>query len=110
MRVERRLKNLGISPAQLADLPPVFADMTMVNRVVEPPPSEKKLYISSLFMAAAELNGMPAAFALLPQNKRTAYRAHLKQHCAEWWDVDALWAGWPNMLAQLKIADPKVWY
>ena len=111
VRVERRLRNPKVDLHGLPSLANPYADMNMVKRVVEPPQTDtKQPYIWSLFMDAAATIGLPAALARLPVKKRTAYRKHLAKHLQPWWDAEASWAGWPTMLAELKIANANAWY
>jgi hypothetical protein len=68
-----------------------------------PPVSEKKPYMWSLFTDSVSVRGLPAALALLPSEKRTAYRKHLKLFEHELWTPDEIWAKWPACLAEYKL-------
>ncbi|MCH8685868.1 hypothetical protein [Pedomonas mirosovicensis] len=109
VRIERRLKGKHWPLKQLCNLPNPFASLNMIARHVGPPEGEHKPYIWELFLRAAEHTGLPAALALLPAEKRTLYRKHLNGQALGWWDVEAIWANWPPMLDELKIASPKAW-
>jgi hypothetical protein len=111
MRVERRLKAPPIkSLLELPQLPNPFASMQLVS-MPDAPPSEqvKVLYVWDLFRRAADLQGFTAALALLPVEKRTLYRKHLDDYKQPRWNPTAIWANWPKMLDELKIAWPAAW-
>jgi hypothetical protein len=111
MRIERRIKTLPIEKlTELPSLPNPFLGMNLVS-MPEAPPSEqtKMLYVWKLFHRAADAQGLTAALALLPEEKRTLYRKHLNAHVQPWWNPKAIWANWPNMLDELKIASPTAW-
>lgn len=59
------------------------------------------LFVWELFKCAVQDNGLPAALALLPLERRTLYRKHFKAHNQPWWQPDAIWAKWPGMLEEL---------
>lgn len=110
VRVERRVRHLAMSFAQLPDLQNPFGSMAMVKRTIDPPPGEaKQPYVWPFFMAMAEKAGLSAALAMLPEKKRGRYRKHLKLHMHAWWHPTAFWTGWSSMLADLKISDAKAW-
>jgi hypothetical protein len=109
IRVERRLINPGIAVTALPELLCAFSGIDMVQRHIGPPITEQKPYIWHLFQNASEHMGMEAALGLLRVDKRKAYRKHLKANLVDWWDEDAIWAGWPKMLSDLKIANPYAW-
>jgi hypothetical protein len=110
IRMERRMRWLHLPLKDLPTLANPFSDMAMVERNMQPPLSEPKEYIWQLFLNAAEHMGLTAALALLPIEKRTAYRKHMKSHGLTWWDVDAIWEGWKPMLSDLKIAQANAWF
>lgn len=107
VRVERRLKTPTISSLnQLPTMANPFAAVSMVYIPTEPPDAlKKKTYIWTLFQAAVEARGLPAALALLPEERRTAVRKHLAKHKQSWWAPDQIWSQWPKMLIDLGIAD-----
>ncbi len=109
VRVERRLIGSKLPLKQLATLPNPFASIALVERHPNPPPLEKKPYIWQLFLNAAEHTSLPTALDLLQSDKRTMYRAHLKDQKMPWWDIDAIWLQWPAVLDELKIASTKHW-
>ena len=111
MRIERRIKAPPITMLKdLVHLPNPFTAMNMVSMPISPPPeSQKFLFIWDLFRKAAEANGLTAALALLPEERRTLYRKHLAANIQPWWNPDAIWANWPAMLDELKIGSPGSW-
>jgi hypothetical protein len=109
VRVERRLKNQQMPLMDLPSLSNPFASLTLVARHPLKPPKEANEYVWRLFLNAAEHMTLPAALDLLPVEKRTAYRAHLKTQAMKWWNVDAIWGHWPAMLHELGIASPSSW-
>ena len=111
MRVERRIVMPGMHRLwQLPDFLNPFAAMQMVGMPKAPPEEQKtKAYVWDLFRRAVEVEGCAGALALLPEEKRTLYRAHLKAHTKSWWDPQAIWQKWPTMLAALKIAESDDW-
>jgi hypothetical protein len=62
-------------------------------------------------MDSVKVRGLNAALAMLPdtEERRTKYRKHLNAHTQPWWKPDAIWAQWPAMLDELKIASAKAW-
>jgi hypothetical protein len=96
----------------------------VLSRVHQPPPRSSfrrllgrslsahrsdRLYVWQLFKRAADVEGLMGALALLPEEKRTLYRKHLDANKQPWWNPDAIWANWPKMLDELKIASPAAW-
>lgn len=59
-----------------------------------PPPGEKE-WRWSMFEDSVKARGLENALALLPTDRRTEYRAYLKQHPKPWWNPEAIWANWP---------------
>lgn len=110
VRVERRLRNP--SPYKLTELGKLanpFADMAMTT-MPGPPPDEvqnNKVRMWSMFEDSVKARGVRAALALVPPDRRTKYRAYLKQHPQPWWNPDAIWANWPEVLVQLNIPSTK---
>lgn len=99
IRIERRLRNPGLLVSGLASLDNVFAGISMVEVLVDPSNGEKaKPYIWSLFLCAVEQRGLVAALGLLPPDKRTMYRAHYATHTHSWWNPEAIWKQWTDML------------
>jgi hypothetical protein len=110
IRIERRFKVPPVT--KLPELPQMlnpFSEMKMIS-MPGPPPKEAKPYIWHLFRHAVEVQGLQAALALLPEEKRTLYRKHLAAHTQPWWNPDAIWANWPTMLNELEIASAKAWF
>jgi len=111
MRVERRIKAPPIEKlTELAKLPNPFSAMCLTSMPKAPPAESKTmLYVWDLFKQAVQVQGLTAALALLPQERRTLYRKHLADHKQPWWNPDAIWQGWPIMLDELKIGSPTAW-
>ena len=110
VRIERRLKTPQLSLKELDDLPNPFKGMNMVSMPEAPPSEQKKmLYVWNLLWRAADAQGLPAALALVPEEKRTLYRKHLKDYTEPWWEPLGIWQKWKPMLDELKIASPKAW-
>ena len=108
-RVERRLKNPGCnSLTKLAGLENPFKGIVLTVKVPDPPPGGPE-YVWPLFCDSVSVRGLDLALLLLPKHKRTAYRKQFKKAAPEWWDPDAIWANWPKMLEELKIASPTAW-
>jgi hypothetical protein len=112
IRIERRIKSPPISKlTDLPILPNPFSSMMMVSLPKAPPSEQSKmLYVWDLFRRAADAQGLTAALALLPVEKRTLYRKHLDAHKQPWWDPEAIWSNWPVMLDELKLASFKSWF
>lgn len=109
IRVERRLRNPGITVQGMHSLPWPFEGLHVVKRMSGPPAGELKGYIWRLFVGTAENSGIAAALAILPTKKRSMYRKHCNEHNIPLWDADAIWGNWTKTLADLEIADPKAW-
>ena len=105
VRVERRIRQPAANTlSKLPEFPNPFAGMSFVGMPGPPPEGQKSMhYVWDLFKCAVEVEGLSAALALLPEEKRTLYRAHLKAHANSWWDPAAIWQKWPTMLEKLKI-------
>lgn len=97
--------------AKLGTLPNPFASLQLVTAQTAPPPKEGKPdYVWELFLDSVTARGCPSALKLLPEAKRTAYRKWLLKHPTPWWDPDAIWAKWPAVLDELKIAVAEKWW
>ena len=109
-RIERRLRNTTLTLPDLPGMPNPFKGMSLVG-MPEAPPSEqtKMVYVWHLFRRAADTHLLATTLALLPPEKKTLYRKHLKAHEKSWWDPKAIWAHWPAMLDELKIASATAW-
>jgi hypothetical protein len=109
VRIERRLRNLkNMKVSGLPSLPNPFSAMQMTLNLPGPPPDGKD-WEWSIFEDSVKIRGLNAALALLPEERRTKYRKHLAAHPQPWWNPDAIWAQWPAMLDELKIASAKAW-
>jgi hypothetical protein len=58
-----------------------------------------------MFLDSVAMRGPTAALALLPEERRTRYRKHLKAQPHPAWQPDAIWKGWPAMLSDLSLID-----
>lgn len=105
VRIERRLKNLGLKLNELPSLDNPFAKMTLTESM-PPAPSNGKGWEWLMFTDSVKVRGLTAALALLPTKRRTAYRDHLKKHQKIWWKPTESWNYWEQMIEELRIADP----
>ena len=106
LRIERRLRKLGISLSQLLSLENPFKALTMGKQVSIPPDCFKKnVWFWEFFLVSARTEGVTTALGKLPPEYRTAVRKHLKAHEWEWWDPIGIWSGWAPMLKKLRILD-----
>ncbi len=107
IRVERRLrKPKEAKLAELATMQNPFASLVMTENIPGPPAGEKD-WQWSMFQDSVNVRGLACALALLPSDRRTKYRQHLKKHQQPWWHPKAIWDNWPGMLESLKLDDPK---
>ena len=106
VRIQRRLRNPSPNLlSSLHKLPNPFKAAKLL-KMPGPPASEKKSYMWSMFTDSVSVRGLPAALKILPAERRTAYRKHLK-HCEhELWTPDQIWAKWPACLAEYKLDQP----
>jgi hypothetical protein len=109
VRIERRLANLKQQKvSSLPSLSNPFTAMQITLNLPGPPP-DGKAWEWSMFADSVKVRGLCAALALLPEERRTKYRKHLAAHPQPWWNPDAIWAQWPAMLDELKIATAETW-
>jgi hypothetical protein len=78
VRVERTLRNLNMTIADLHQLTNPFAKMVLTVQTPEPPQWEKPK-VWSMFEDSVHVRGLTAALALLPEQRRSKYRKYLKQ-------------------------------
>lgn len=105
VRVERRLRNPAVNKlSDLGKLPNPFAGMTLAHNMPGPPAGKNEDKRWSQFEDSVNVRGVRAALALLDEDRRTRYRLHLKQHTLPWWNPEAIWAKWPAVVEDLKIA------
>ena len=109
VRIECRKRYLQMSLSSLHKLACPFEKFLPVKAYPSCPRFEKKRYLWQFFKDSVAQRGAPAALALLPQAKRTKYRAYLKQNAIRQWDLEAIWSEWPKVLNDLEIADPHAW-
>jgi hypothetical protein len=110
MRVERILRNPKI--AMLKDLDQFenpFGSMVMTVPVPEPPPGEKP-NVWAAFEDSIKVRGLTGALALLPEERRTRYRKHLKTQPHPMWDPDTIWSHWPGLLKDLCLINPSKYH
>ena len=110
-RVERRLRPQGLKVTTLPTISNPFAGITLPSTSIPPPPDEPetKTYLWLMFQDSVKVRGVSGALNLLPEGKRTTYRAWLKQHLKPWWDPQAIWLHWPKYISDLQISDPDEW-
>lgn len=109
VRIERRITNLKNQKVSgLPSLPNPFSKLQMTVNIPGPPPGGKE-WEWSVFEDSVKVRGLTAALALLPEERRTKYRKHLAAHPQPWWKPGAIWAQWPVMLNELKIASANAW-
>ena len=103
VRIERRLRHpTPYKLSSLHKLPNPFKAAKLL-KMPGPPALEKKPYMWSLFTDSVSVRGLTAALALLPAERRTAYRKHLELCEHELWAPDQIWAKWPACLAEYKL-------
>lgn len=101
VRVERRLRNPPTKKlTDLEDLKNPFASMVLTE-VMPPPPKSEKPWQWSMFEDSVHVRGLAQALALLPEDRRTKYRAHLKTHAKPWWHPDDIWLHWKSAYTPL---------
>lgn len=112
VRIERRLKNLGMSPSQLTGLENPFFKFSIVAMPPGPPPGEdtpQKRYIWTLFLDSVARRTLGPALKLLTPSKMTVYRKHFKGYEQPWWDSEHVWAHWPETLVKMRLVPTKDW-
>ena len=112
VRIEGRLKNLGMPPSQLAGLENPFFKFSIVSTPPGPPPGEdtpQKKYIWTLFLDAVARRTLGPALKLLTPSKMTVYRKHFKGYEQPWWDSEHVWAQWPETLVKMRLVPTKDW-
>lgn len=106
VRVERMLRNPKIVALKNLDqLDNPFVSMVMTIPLPGPPPGEKPNRWA-MFEDSIKVRGLAAALALLPEDRRTMYRKHLKTQAHLMWDPAAIWSQWPGLLKDLCLIDP----
>lgn len=103
LRIERRLKPSGMKLPSLAGIKNSFAGIKLLI-ALPGPPNPTKEWEWSMFSDSIEKRGLPAALALLPKDRRAAYKKHIDAHLLPAWSAEAIWSGWGPMLDELKIA------
>ncbi|MEI9409151.1 hypothetical protein [Mesorhizobium salmacidum] len=103
LRIERKLKPGGLKLPSLPTLGNPFADTKFLIALPCPPNSAKEREWA-LFSDSVEKRGLAAALALLPKDRRSAYKKHLIANALPIWDPEDIWAGWKPMIEELKIA------
>jgi hypothetical protein len=103
VRIERRLRQPGAKKlSELAALENPFASLVLTPKLPLRPLNEKET-VWAMFLDSAQVRGVNQALALLPTERRTRYRKHLKNNQEPWWDPAAIWTKWPEILAELKL-------
>lgn len=110
-RVERRLRPQGLQLTALSKIANPFAGIILPTSSIPAPSDEPdtKTYLWTMFQDSIKVRGLTGALNVLPEAKRTTYRAWLKQHPVPWWNPQVIWMQWPDYIADLRISDPKAW-
>lgn len=106
VRIERRLRNVNRSLAQLGSLPNPFSGMSLIPHIAAPPSTlpEGKLYLWTMFRDCVRVRGVADALALLPEDQRVRFRKHLKSQASPIWDTHQIWQQWQLVLDELVLA------
>lgn len=100
VRIERRLRSPAVGTiAKLGALENPFAGIAIVSLIPNPPPNQTGSNAAnqwSMFEDSVKLRGVRAALALIPEDRRAKYRAHLKSFPKPWWKPEAIWSHWPE--------------
>ncbi|HRI90520.1 MAG TPA: hypothetical protein PLS93_02570 [Accumulibacter sp.] len=86
--------------------PIIAGEEVAVGQALDP---DTKTYLWAMFQDSIKVRGLTGALNLLPEAKRTTYRAWLKQHPVPWWNPQAIWMQWDDYIADLRISDPEAW-
>ncbi len=110
-RVERRLRPQGLKLKALPMIPNPFADIILPASNLPVPPKEPKstAYLWTMFQDSIKTRGLAGALNLLPEARRTRYRAWLKLHPVSWWSPQVIWSHWSEYITELKVSDPHAW-
>jgi hypothetical protein len=106
-RLERRLRHppiVGLNGLHM--LPNPFKAILLTEIPTNHPPGEAKPWVWEMFKDCVIQRGLPGALALLPKEKRTLYRDHLKNHPHQLWDPVAIWKNWPAVVKQSELGLP----
>jgi hypothetical protein len=110
-RIERRLRPQGLKLTALPTIPNPFAGIILPASNLPAPPKEpaSTSYLWTMFQDSIKSRGLAGALNLLPEARRTRYRAWLKQHPEPWWSPQVIWSHWPKYITDLRISDPQAW-
>jgi hypothetical protein len=99
VRVERRItKSINMSVQDLVGLQNPFAGLKFTQNLPSTPPPETKENQWLQFCDSVNQRGLSNALALLPAERKTAYRKYVAANPKPWWQPDAIWEHWPSML------------
>lgn len=110
-RVERRLRPQGLKLTALHTLSNPFAGIILPASHLPAPPKEPKstTYLWTMFQDSIKARGLTGALNLLPEARRTRYRAWLKLHPEPWWNPPVIWSHWPEYITDIQISSPHAW-
>ena len=102
LRIERRMKPSAMKLSSLVTMKNPF-EGTKLSVALPGTPNPAKVWEWSMFSDSVEKRGLAAALALLPKDRRAAYKTHIDGHLLPAWNPEAIWSGWKPMLDELKI-------
>lgn len=104
VRVERRLRQPA--PYKLSLLSQLANPFLAAKLIRMPgPPPKTKPWMWSLFTDSVSVRGLPAALALLPADRRTAYRKYLDKFAHEKWAPEQIWAKWQQYVTECELGE-----
>jgi hypothetical protein len=105
LRIEHRGKTGSMKLSNLPTMKNPLAGTKLFVALPGPQnPAKEKEW--SMFSDSVEKRGLSAALALLPKDRRAAYKKHINAHQLSAWNPDEIWKGWQPMLDEMKIASP----
>lgn len=105
LRIERRIKPAGMKLTNLPAMKNPFTGTALL--IALPGPfNPQKVNDWSMFSDSVKERGLSAALALLPKDRRAAYKTYIEAHALPAWDPLEIWERWKPMLEELKIAEP----
>jgi hypothetical protein len=105
VRIEQRLGRMKINLKDLAKLGNPFIKFKVVAHPSEPPAKANKTWkkVWPIFTDSVAVHGLGPALKLLPANEMAIFRKHFAAHAQSWWNPEAVWAHWPEVLKQSKL-------
>jgi hypothetical protein len=102
VRIEHRLTKVNYKVSEIALIPNPFQKMVLSKRLPAVPPDRAPKESDWLqFCDSVQVRGLDNALALIPPQRRTVYRDHVKSEAAAWWQPDLIWKQWQPMLSSL---------